>query len=527
MAKKNTLKTESQQDLKAQNTTASLIDSIYDYPERFLSFAKLHPEIYDTNGDMVYMAQKLVDDGYRDKDLQFKDVENEKDSHSVFYEFRTFLNNVLLKNKKGKYVDIYQKRNYSAVKQSMQLTKVRYDFTPCEKNIFLKVVEICQQFFYEDVVIDNCSIKMEDFHVGGIVPVVRFPIKEILPDNNTNYTWVKQGLSALNSKQFQLPDENWDFVETHLFQRVMSSSRGEIGVILTIDFWNAFRDMECYKVINTKLAMSFKSIYTERIYELLVGNKVPITYNIDNLKRMFCLEEKYKNNGDFIKWVVEKAKKEIDDCKECPFIFTYDLIKVGRKFDSVKFIVYPRVEPADDSAEDSEREKFIKDITLSDKVIDAVKQYYPTVKVNRADVIAKLKWAQGNLGVNETVEMVKKLRETAVELFTKGKIKTSIDAFFLGSLMRSVQEHIETEKQKHIDHTPAKPKDDNEYPFTRVNIGKDEELNSFGEDDKYVYYTDKFIRHAAKMANLTVDEYIKKWNYELFAKNLWRVTKDA
>lgn len=515
-------------DLLFVENNQGLIDSIYDYPERFLTFVKLHPEINDTNGDMVYMAQKLIDEGWHDKDLQFRDIEDEADARSMLGQFRDYLNQIFLKNKRSQLVDVYQKRNYNSVKQSMQLTKVRYDFTPCEKNIFLKVVEVCQQFLYEDVIINNCSIRMEDFHAGGIVPVVRFPIKDILGENGTNYTWVKQGLSALNQKRFQLPNDRWDFVETQLFQRVMSDERsGEIGVILTIDFWDAFRDMECYKVIDVKLAMSFKSIYAERIYELLVGNTREIIYDIENLKKMFCLEDKYKNNGDFIKWVVERAKKEIDETAECPFFFEYEPLKgAGRKFEKIKFIVIPKEEEEPKDSQTKIMADFAEKVTLSENLLDVVRACYPQLNLERKDIIIKLKWAQGHLGVNETIEQVKKIKGTAVDLFVKGKIKSSIDAFFLGSLMRHVQMIMDEEKKKHVYHAPEKPKDNNVYPFPRVNIGKDDEFHNIGEDDEYKYFTAKYIRHCAKVMEMSVDEYIKKWDFELISGGYWRLKKD-
>jgi len=77
-----------------------------------------------------------------------------------------------------------------------------------------------------------------------------------------------------------------------------------------------------------------------RMYELICGQKNPIEFKIDVLKKMFWLEGRYPNNGDFIRRVIVPAKKELDAYS--PFSFEFTIRKTGAKITSLVFspIVY-------------------------------------------------------------------------------------------------------------------------------------------------------------------------------------------
>lgn len=78
-----------------------------------------------------------------------------------------------------------------------------------------------------------------------------------------------------------------------------------------------------------------------RFYELLSGQKTKLIYSIDQLKEMFLVADKYKLTADFIRKVVEPAKKELDDL--APYSFEWSANKEGRKIVSINF--YPIYKP--------------------------------------------------------------------------------------------------------------------------------------------------------------------------------------
>lgn len=57
--------------------------------------------------------------------------------------------------------------------------------------------------------------------------------------------------------------------------------------------------------------MSFKSQFSMRFYELLSNQKTPLIYSIEQLKEMFCVADKYERINDFIRYVVDAAKKSL------------------------------------------------------------------------------------------------------------------------------------------------------------------------------------------------------------------------
>jgi len=88
------------------------------------------------------------------------------------------------------------------------------------------------------------------------------------------------------------------------------------------------------------------SIYAMRIFEILwhkrhvdkeiLKNKIVI--EVPELRRMLGLEKKYTNFGDFKRYVLAQAQKEIK--KNTPLAFTYDEICRGRKIISITFTVF-------------------------------------------------------------------------------------------------------------------------------------------------------------------------------------------
>ena len=81
--------------------------------------------------------------------------------------------------------------------------------------------------------------------------------------------------------------------------------------------------------------MEFESVYSMRFYELLSGQREPLTYGIEDLKERFQISKKYRQINDFLKRVIEPAKKELDE--KSPYSFTYQMNKTGRKFTSITF----------------------------------------------------------------------------------------------------------------------------------------------------------------------------------------------
>ncbi|WP_374692764.1 hypothetical protein [Bacteroides thetaiotaomicron] len=78
--------------------------------------------------------------------------------------------------------------------------------------------------------------------------------------------------------------------------------------------------------------MKFKSVYAMRFYELMSGQTKPLFVSLegsDGLRERFCLQGKYERVNDFKRYVIDAAKKELDESS--PYSFVAKEEKEGKK----------------------------------------------------------------------------------------------------------------------------------------------------------------------------------------------------
>ncbi|MGL5913003.1 MAG: replication initiation protein, partial [Bacteroidales bacterium] len=115
-----------------------------------------------------------------------------------------------------------------------------------------------------------------------------------------------------------------------------------------------------FRKYELKTAMSFTSVYAMRFYELFSGVKRPLVYSINELKDRFKVQNKYDRINDFVRYVIEPAKKELDE--KSPYTFTYKLEKTGRKFTHIRFYPVYQAAKRDPSLE---RKELAKQVNVS------------------------------------------------------------------------------------------------------------------------------------------------------------------
>ena len=257
---------------------------------------------------------------------------------SYFYcTFAVFFNYDLFNVFKYLYMsDVINKENKEIV-QSYILTAAKYDFSVYEKRILYRIIELMQEYTAGKVL--NRQYNIQESLFGDIN--IQMPTSAFLKDEkDQNYSIVKKALMDLNLKRVQFVDkerQKWylfNIIErpvAHMKQGVVSFRIHPIMAAAFMDFSMGHRKFEL------KTSMQFESVYAMRFYELMSGQKDPITFGIDKLKEMFKLENKYKQVNDFIKRVIIPAKEELD--KYSPFSFEYRINKDGRKYKSITF--YP------------------------------------------------------------------------------------------------------------------------------------------------------------------------------------------
>lgn len=222
--------------------------------------------------------------------------------------------------------------------QSYILTTAKYDFSVYEKRILYRIVQTMQKHLDGQKLNANFKIEEELFGTEFTMPISAF----LKDDEDKNYPRIKKAFEELQKKFIKYEDDEVWF-SAGIIGGVTLQKRTEV-----IEF---FIDKRIYKPLlsfskgfrklQLETAMQFDSVYAMRFYELLSGQKTPLSFSIEQLKAMFQIQDKYERVNDFKKYVLDMAKRELDKCS--PYTFDYEMNKTGRKYTSVTF--YPKYQP--------------------------------------------------------------------------------------------------------------------------------------------------------------------------------------
>lgn len=253
--------------------------------------------------------------------------------------------------------------------QSYIMTTAKYDFNVYEKRVIYRLVEIAQAELQGIKFADNC--RKLDHDLWGCVDIT-LPIADLLNgETDENYTRIKSALVSLSKKSFEYEDDEiWQNISIIAFPTIVKRS-SILSFKIHPRVWDCILNFsKGYRKYELKAAMSFKSQYSMRFYELLSGQKRPLIYTIEQLKEMFGVFDKYKLTADFIRKVVDAAKKELDEVS--PYTFEYTTLKEGRKITAIKF--YPIYQPEHRDS-DLERHDLQKQTALSWSLSSEVRNY--------------------------------------------------------------------------------------------------------------------------------------------------------
>ena len=324
------------------------------------------------------------------------------------------------------------------VLQSYILTTAKYDFTIYEKRIMYRQIEIEQELLLGQsikpgVIIETNLWKDKKYTI---------PVNWLLPngEKDKNHAQVKKAFEALMSKKiiYETPDAIEGFP---LIQRFKVDKKGETVtwqvpkeiVDVIVNFAKGFRKYEL------KTAMEFESVYAMRFYELLSGQKKPLTYTIEQLKDMFKIQYKYKLTADFLRYVIEPAKKELD--AKSPYSFEYKINKSGRKYHSITFI--PKFQPQNQD-EDLEHNRLQQQLssrwTLSKQEIDYLHNNFGFTE---EEIRKNMDTFKDVLAVTDLLNELARIKAKVNELNTKGKGIANIKGYVITSLRNSVTRIVE------------------------------------------------------------------------------------
>lgn len=151
---------------------------------------------------------------------------------------------------------------------------------------------------------------------------VTLPLTDIMGDTE-NYSAVKNAIRALQKETIEYEEEDGTWV-SFPFLGTVRMGKGQVTVKVEGELWKAFMDFrKGFRRFELDAALKLKSTYSLRLYKL-VSEQRDIRYldfQLDELKKMLGVGNKYPRPRDFFVKVIDPAKAELDSI--APWTFTY------------------------------------------------------------------------------------------------------------------------------------------------------------------------------------------------------------
>ena len=269
------------------------------------------------------------------------------------------------------------------VVESYIFSTVRHDFGIYSERLLLRLVELAQREIRGLDFKGGTSIgKVEIGELGDAEVVI--PVKDILSgDDDKNYTKAKAAIRNLMGRFLEYEDEQ-KYKATQILNEVdMDKVAGKMVIRVNRNIWKAMLDFsKGFRKYELETAVKLHGKYSLRIYKLVSKQTEPITYSIEDLRKMWGLTEKYKKVDDFVKNTIVAAKEELD--RVSPYSFDYVLnraksaeVNKGRKgrpaITSVTF--FPIRRAANDTA-DALRKRVDPSMLLDRDVYELLKNKF-------------------------------------------------------------------------------------------------------------------------------------------------------
>lgn len=165
-------------------------------------------------------------------------------------------------------------------------------------------------------------------------------MRDILSEGDQHYERVMDAFQRLMTRRFSVIDSsNGSWFSTPIVYNVTHDARsGVVHFYVAAKLMGAILDFsKGYRQYSIDTALALPSPVAVRLYILMCGCSSPLTFSVDDLKSMFGVDDKYKQTADFIKKVIEPARRILDD--EGVTSFHFERIKTGTKVTALKF--YP------------------------------------------------------------------------------------------------------------------------------------------------------------------------------------------
>lgn len=340
------------------------------------------------------------------------------------------------------------------IKKANNLIESRYKFDIWETRIFLSVLS---QIRRDDEEFQSYRIRYKD-----IIKI--FGLK-----SGDSYAFLRDGARSLMEKKFVVNYEEKGAKREklyHILRSVDVLKDGEEGKASSTN--NEYIDVvveDMMRPLLLQLQKNFTAydlqnvvklgVYPIRVYELLkqyqrIGNR---TLTVDEMKRMFEVEDKYRLFGDFNRWVIKPAIKEINKHTDL-MVTEVEKIYEGRSVTALKFIFREKNEIELSKVRGEEIHQLKLDLGSEQKQIDPdPKLDVPlTIKDKRFDRFHKDVVQRFGVTPSTFLHLLDKYNDEevsqAIRVTNRAKYNQQIKSNVAGFFVKAIQDGFTDEKEE-------------------------------------------------------------------------------
>lgn len=297
------------------------------------------------------------------------------------------------------------------IKQHNTITSGRYDFSACQLDVLFMLLATLTE---TDEPNKRYNIRVKDI--------------ELITGRKWNYQQLVESNEDMMSRVFKIEEPD-GLRQIVLFSEIKYlDGTGSFDMVINEPARSYFFELKNnFTLLELKSVLSCTSKYAKRLYSLAcqwrgTGGH---TYNLGELKEMLELKdpkgkepEQYERISDFKKFVLDVAKKQINEYTD--IVFDYELLKIrGRSFDTIKLFcgfAKPKLQMEIDFNVDLEKQKKNGELLQKIANIQAI-----GIRDDLAELWAVKYWKQFVEEKNALLEMMK-----------KGKIINDKSAYLVG-----------------------------------------------------------------------------------------------
>lgn len=201
------------------------------------------------------------------------------------------------------------------IRQPTSITMSKHTLNVPQMRIMFRICEALQP----RMIRNKAHYEIDSTSLGDTV--IKIPVKLLTLDSSHNHKQLRTALKDMTKKDITLPVVDAKGLKSEVYTNILKSV--EFG------FRENFVDLEIdrrilpqflalaqgYTRYNVEIAFKSSSVNTMKIYQYIsrFRDLKQIECNVDSLREFLELKNKYKENRDIKKWILEPAIKELKD----------------------------------------------------------------------------------------------------------------------------------------------------------------------------------------------------------------------